>query len=423
MRVLYKPKYDNVRELLFSATSSNYWVGVEGRGGTIHRLHVSEAAFMHDFPKVAASTFETVPRDGDIIVESTANGLNEFYDWWEESQKGKTEFATHFYNWTWDAEYRDKPADMSFRKHYQSLARSYDLIVDIQERFNLTDEQFYWYYLKARRLRNLVKQEYPTTPEEAFLSANAAAFDLFRVAQIVGKPKISTFIGVDLYYKAQKGHQYIMGIDTAEGVGNDGTAIEVVDADKMREVASFYDKTIRPDQTATLAIRLAQMYNNAYIVPERNSSGLTTVLKLQELGYNNIYRDRTIDKITKKAKNQLGFRTTSTTRDVMIDDFVEKFDNGEIEINSPEVISQMKTFVRKDNGKREHEGGKHDDSLFALFLAIQGLKYYRSGKAFLDYYKREYGKKKEESSSEVAIKFLNNPDLQRSLQKGDHGFT
>ena len=414
-KAVYRVKYNNVRELLFDATLSSYFVSTEARSGTIHRLHVSEAAFVEKYGDLVASTFETVPRDGIITLESTANGLNHYYDEWEKAMLGKSEFKPFFYNWTWDEGYQETtPADDRWKGDYIDLARAYNLITDIQKQFNLTDEQFYWYFLKARRLQSLVKQEYPTNAEEAFLSNNASVFDLFKVSQIVGKPRVNQYLGFEIFYEPEPEHHYIIGIDTAEGVEGDGTGIAIIDATDLKEVAVFYDNKIRPDQTAELAIKMAKYYQGAYIVPERNSSGLTTVLKLQELGYTNVYRDRTIDKITKKRKDQMGFRTTSVSRDVLIDDFVEKFDNGEIEINSSIVISQMKTFVRKDNGKREHEEEKHDDALFALFLAVQGLKYYRGANAYLDYYKNQHGQEEKELHTEVGVK-LN--------EAGDQGFT
>ena len=136
---------------------------------------------------------------------------------------------------------------------------------------------------------------------------------------------------------------------------------------------------------------MARVYKNAFIIPERNGSGLTTVLKLQEGGYNNIYRERSVDRILKEAKEYLGWRTTKVSRDLMIDDFTEIFDEGLVTLNDSEIIGQMMTFVRKDNGRREHEDGKHDDLLFALFLTVQGLKYHRTKSAFIDFYSHEYG--------------------------------
>jgi hypothetical protein len=231
----------------------------------------------------------------------------------------------------------------------------------------------------------LIKQEYPTIPEEAFLTSSVSVFDLFTVSQLQAGNIIRTIKGTRIYKEPEVNHKYIIGIDTAEGVENDYTGLAIIDAtdvDNIEEVGHFSDNTIRPDQTADLAVHLAKVYNEAFIIPERNSSGLTTVLRIQELGYRNLFSNRSIDKKTQKPKNEYGWRTTSTNRDVMIDDFIEAFEGGTFIVKSPEAIQQMKTFVRKDNGRREHETGYHDDSLFSLFLALQGHKYHRTSRAF-----------------------------------------
>jgi len=386
VRELYEVKYDNVRELYFGKTSSRYYVDLNTRSGTVNDLHISEFAMIKDIEGLFASSLETVPKDGVITLETTANGLNRAHDVWMDAVEGKNEFTPHFYNWTWDDDYWETPPeDNTWKDDYKVLAKKCNLIEDIQNRFQISDEQYYWYYLKARRLRESVKQEYPTVPEEAFLTSSISVFDLFKVSQIQSKQPITKMKGVNIYYEPKNGHKYIVGCDTAEGIGSDRTAIEVwdfTDLDNIEEVASFQDNTIRPDQTADVLIDLGKKYNDAFLIPERNGSGLTTVLKIKEKGYQNLFVNKTVDKKTAKVKNEYGWRTTGVNRDMMIDDFVELFESDKLIINSNYLINEMKTFVRKENGKREHDEGYHDDNLFASFLALQGNKYHRSTRVF-----------------------------------------
>lgn len=386
---LYEVKYDNVRELHFGATGSRYYVDLDTRSGTVNDLHISELSKIKDLDDLFAGSLETVPKEGTITLETTANGLNQSHELWLESIAGKNEFTPHFYNWTWDEEYHAlPPVSNKWREEYKVLAKKYGLIPNIQEDFALSDAQFYWYFLKARRNKEKVKQEYPTVYQEAFLSSSASVFDLSDVTTMKPPEVVEVWKGVQIYKKEEEDHRYIIGCDTSEGVGNDGTAIEIIDITDVKDivnVASYNDTTIRPDQTADKLIALGKRYNNAFVIPERNSSGLTTVLRLQEKGYKSLFVNRTIDKKTKKSKREYGWRTTSTNRDVMIDDFIEAYEDEVLSIASMYAIQQMKTFVRKPNGKREHDDGYHDDNLFALFLAIQGIKYYRDNKyQFMD---------------------------------------
>lgn len=386
----YNIKYNNVRELYFGSDSVNegskYFVDLNMRSGTVHDLHVSELAKIKDIDDLFASTLEAVPKDGVITFETTANGLNQAHDLWKQAQEGKNEFTPHFYNWTWDDEYwQTPPDDNKWKDEYKILAKRFNLISDIQSQFQISDAQFYWYYLKSIRLGERTKQEYPTVPEEAFLASSISVFDLFKVNQIKAGNVVRTIRGVDIYEEPKVNHRYIIGCDTAEGVDGDRTAIEIwdlTDPENIVEVGSFSDASIRPDQTAELMEHLGGVFNEAFLIPERNSSGLTTVLKLQEAGYRNLFVNRQIDKRTQKTKNEYGWRTTSANRDLMIDDFIELFEGERLVINSPRMIQEMKTFVRKDNGRREHDKGYHDDSLFASFLAIQGNKFHRSARVF-----------------------------------------
>ncbi len=381
-KAAYTVKFDSVRELAFQNTNSRYFVDIELRSGTVQDLHVSEVAFRKDLQKLFSSTLETVPKDGDITLETTANGLNEFHELWLEAVEGKNEFTPHFYNWLWDAGYtQDTPVSDEWIGHYREVADKYALIRDIDTRFNLTPEQFYWYYLKAVRLKEEVKQEYPTTPEEAFLTSSRTVFDLIDIANLQAAEVISKEKGVLIFEQPIVNNKYIIGADTSEGVGRDYSTIEVVnvtDTGLAVNVASFRDNKIRPDQLAQQMAWLGRKYNNAFLIPEKNNSGLTTTIKLQNMNYPNMYQKTTVDKKTNKTQNEYGWRTMASNRDLMIDDFIEAFEEGTIEIRSPYAINEMKTFVRKDNGVREHDDGFHDDSLFALFLAVQGRKYYRS---------------------------------------------
>lgn len=380
-REAYQVKYDNVRELYFGFTSSRYYVDLDTRSGTVHDLHVSEFSMVRDIDGLFASSLETVPKNGVITLETTANGLNKAHDIWQQAVEGKNEFTPHFYNWTWDEDYWETPPeDNKWKSDYKAIAKKFNLIEDLQERFPISDEQWYWYYLKAIRLGERTKQEYPTIAEEAFLSSSISVFDLFKVNQLKAGNVLKTKRGVKIYHSAIKGHKYIIGIDTSEGSGGDNTALHIWDItnnSNLIEVASFSDDSIRPDQTADLAIVLGNEYNEAFIIPERNGSGLTTVLKLREKGYRNLFVNRMVDKKTQKRKDEYGWRTTASNRDLMIDDFIEFFENGNLEINSNVLIQQMKTFVRNNNGRREHDVGYNDDSLFSSFLAIQGIKFYR----------------------------------------------
>jgi hypothetical protein len=71
-------------------------------------LHASECAFWESLPLQMASLMQTVPdMDGtEIIIESTANGFNEFHSLWRKAEAGESEILPVFLPWSLDDGYR-----------------------------------------------------------------------------------------------------------------------------------------------------------------------------------------------------------------------------------------------------------------------------------------------------------------------------
>lgn len=91
--------------------------------------------------------------------------------------------------------------------------------------------------------------------------------------------------------------------------------------------------------------------------------------------YDNYYIEIKEDKVTKQRTKRIGWNTNNSTRDLMIDEYLILFDAGGIVIRSVVTVSEMRTFIKNEKGKREHAKGKHDDSLFAAFIATQMAKF------------------------------------------------
>jgi hypothetical protein len=105
---------------------------------------------------------------------------------------------------------------------------------------------------------------------------------------------------------------------------------------------------------------------------------LSTILFLVQVEkYPNYYVTVREDERSKKKTEKIGWTTTGQSRDLMIDEFIIAFDDEDIKVNSLVTLDQMRTFVKKDNGKREHAEGKFDDALIAGMIAYQMRKHFR----------------------------------------------
>jgi hypothetical protein len=124
----------NAETLLFN-NDSGYIVGVAtldgaGRSATAQLLHASGAAFWPDLEAQIASLFQIVPDvDGsEAIIESTANGYNDFHRLWRLAESGASEWLPIFLPWSLDSEYRKRPdEDFTITAEEVELKKLYGL--------------------------------------------------------------------------------------------------------------------------------------------------------------------------------------------------------------------------------------------------------------------------------------------------------
>lgn len=143
-----KMKYDSKYELYNETMKSRYSIGTAqksefGRSKTITNLHLSEAAFYPNMQKLLAGALQAVTPTGRVIIETTANGFNQFKTFWDDSNKPGED-------WT------------GFKALFYPASEFYDE--------NILNE-------KRRTLKDLFRQEYPETPIEAFITSGENYFD------------------------------------------------------------------------------------------------------------------------------------------------------------------------------------------------------------------------------------------------------
>lgn len=413
----FKKRFDGLN------LDNELYVALKVRGTTVQRLHISEAAYIADREELKTGAKQAVPKTGRITEESTGNGMEGFYDdimdSFDKQQKAirnntkltDYDYRVFFYPWFQNPEY-----SLDGGLPEPDLMR-YGNEEELRKKYNLKDGQLLWRRWKLDEFRTKqaadgiklnvfqrFKQEYPATLLEAFQSGGGNIFNLEVLTEMVAttpigfeqfdtlqldpelKKKIEHLIfkEVSIWHQPEPGKKYVIGVDPSDGEGSDNTCIDVweipaLPTDKIRQVGQFYGK-IRPDHGAELCKSIAETYNDAFVAPENNM--LSFVLFLSKI-YDNYFMEVKIDKKTLKRTTTLGWSTNGATRDPMIDDFIALFEDNYLEINSGVTISEMKTFVKKDNGKREHADGRHDDSLISAMIALQMRKYQpRRSRAF-----------------------------------------
>jgi len=158
------------------ANGSSITVGTSLRGGTMQKLHISEygktsARYPDKAREIKTGALNTVASGQMIFVESTAEGKSgEFYELCQAAARNEgrklspLEPKFHFYPWYGNPEYVDEPC---------VIPKELDAYLS---RFDLTEEQKAWYYKKELIMGHDMRQEYPSTPEEAFEGSTEGSF-------------------------------------------------------------------------------------------------------------------------------------------------------------------------------------------------------------------------------------------------------
>jgi hypothetical protein len=173
---------DSASELLFAHNNSSVRVATSLRSGTIHRLHVSEfgkicAKFPDKAQEVVTGSLPTVPNDGIIIIESTAEGRDgAFYTMSQRSkalhdskkQLTQRDYRFHFVPWWDDPDYVLSGTNIDLTES----DNQYFAEVEAKLGIVIRPEQRAW-YVHTRDSdfsgeSELMWQEYPSYPEEAF---------------------------------------------------------------------------------------------------------------------------------------------------------------------------------------------------------------------------------------------------------------
>ena len=367
-----------------------------GRSDTFDNLHLSELAFWEgDVTATLTGLFQAVPNlpDTMIIIESTANGYEKFHELWEQAVNGESDFVPLFVAWYELPEYSMPYSGFKLTKEEKEL----------KERYNLTNDQLEWRRWCIRNnCQNDIdqfKQEYPSSPEEAFISTGKCVFDkeaIINRLRYVPKPikqgyfvfneeqaqsNIMTDIKwvndkrgcIKIYQLPNVPHhtEYCIGGDTAGDTMGDEFSSDVIDAKTLEQVATLTMQTDE-DLYAKQMYCLGMYYKWALIGVETNYSTYPQK-KLEELGYPKFYVRETVDRFDKSVTKQFGFNTNKKTKPLAIANLVELVREHTDIFNDEKTLRQMLTFVKKDGGVQEAEDGYHDDKVMSIAIGHQAV--------------------------------------------------
>lgn len=349
-------------EMHFPNLGSRIYCDLESRGDTIHRLHISEAAFVKDTSRILA-TLEAVPIDGRVTIETTANGIgNWFHDNWVDPDQ---EYAKFFFPWYLMLEYQRETKRLRLTEDEKVLVARAKKDYGIK----LTHEQIAWRRWKLKDLKGMFFQEYPEDPHTCFLSSGSNVMDLFKVQEAIDRAiaPVTETSYLRAFKKYDSSREYVIGADTSEGASKgDWSVGTIFDARSREQIARIRGKW-RPQDFAHKLAELAFLYWKKgkpwpLLAVERNNHGHAVLLELEEhIGYHNLYRHR---------DGKLGWLTDRVTRPLMFDAVVDGVENNTVTLHDKDTLGECLTLI-DNNGKPEAAPGKHDDCVVAAAIATQ----------------------------------------------------
>lgn len=392
-------KFNNRRQLLFSKLNSSWTVDTAtedvGRSRTINFFHGSECAFWKcGIVPIQAALGQAFTRNCIQIYETTANGYNDYKTMWDSG-----EHINCFFPWWKTSEYRTKiPPIANMREDFlQNIQEKEEWVWErlrwLKNDIGLDEEQLYWYYKKYKGFidKDKIKQEYPCTPDEAFLLSGKNAFNteklLARLASIPKPLKVGYFMydydGLRLtnirWHPDRNGYirifavpdspavtKYCIGGDTA-GDGSDQFTAHVLDARTGAEVAAFDMEKGAAEYTRQMYC-LGKYYKNALIGIEANFDSYP-IMELERLGYDNQYVREAQDTYTGKKEKRFGFKTTQLTRPTAVSRLIEIVEQHPESIYDEATLRELLTIIKNEHGRVEAPEGGHDDHMMGLAIA------------------------------------------------------
>lgn len=305
------------------------------RGNSFAMIYIDECAFIPNFIEawLAIQPVISSGRRSKIIITTTPNGLNHFYDIWTAAVEGKSGFAPYTAIWNSVKErlYNDEDIfDDGWQWSRQTISGS-------------SLEQF----------RQEHMAEFQGTSGTLISGMKLAIMDW-----------IDTIPEQNYFYRfkpADPERKYVATLDCSEGRGQDYHAMHIIDITdtQWEQVAVLHSNEISHLILPDIVHKYLMEYNEAPIYIELNSTGVSVAKSLyMDLEYENVICDSMVD---------LGMKQTTKTKAVGCSALKDLIEKDKLKINHKPTIMEFRTFSQKKLSWAAEEGF-HDDLVMSLVI-------------------------------------------------------
>ena len=364
-------EFENGCRVMTSATNGDAF-----RGYSLHLMYIDECAFIKGktWKEFEDSVFPTVEaiEGSQIIISSTANGLNHFYQMVKGAKANHTGYKYNEMQW-WEVPGRDE-------KWRDSIIAGNSL-----KYFN----------------QNFGNE---------FLGSSSTLIDalVLRNLPIVETPLRNSKEGIDgirVYADPIVGHNYVMGVDAAKD-GLDYFAIQIIDVTTLpfKQVVSA-NLHMNYLDLALPIFNMAVEYNDAFVIVENNEGAGQSVVDMlwNVYEYENLYKEM--------GKSYYGYRTTTRSRKLMLTQLRALIESENLIVYDKETQEEFFHFL-ENKGKFQADEGYHDDLVMCLGIAVSFLnevKNFEDMKKYVELLqdgKKHSGKSKDEHDQQELKELL-----------------
>ena len=297
--------------------------------------HIAEAFFSSVYPTITSG------KTTKVIMVSTPHGMNHFYRYWHDAEKGNNDYVPTDVHWS-----QVPGRDAEWRR--QTIA-------------NTSEQQF--------------KIEF----ECEFLGSVDTLIAPSKLRAFVYEAPLIRKAGYDCYEQPIKDHNYVMTVDVARGVSEDYSAFVVVDITEFphKVVGKYRNNEIKPMLFPNVIWEVAKNYNDAFIMCEVNDIGdqVASILNF-DLEYDNLLMcsmrgraGQVVGQGFSGKKTQLGVKMSKTVKKVGSLNLKTLIEADKLIFKDYEIISELTTFIQKSNSFEAEEGCNDD---LAMCLVIFG---------------------------------------------------
>ena len=348
------------------------------RGGSYNIIFLDEFAFIpnHIAEQFFASVYPTISsgKNTKVIMVSTPHGMNHFYRYWHDAERGENEYVPTEVHWS-----------------------------------EVPGRDAVW---KEQTIKNTSESQFRVEFECEFLGSVDTLIAPSKLKTMVYENPTTQNAGLDVYEQPKDNHDYMITVDVARGVGFDYSAFIVVDITEFphRLVAKYRNNEIKPMLFPNIIWEVARNYNNAFILCEVNDIGDQVASILQyDLEYENLLmasmRGRAgqiVGQGFSGKKTQLGVKMSKTVKKVGSLNLKTMIEGDKVIINDYDIISELTTFISKSNSFEAEEGCNDDLAMCLVIYAWLVAQDYFKELTDQDVRKRLYEEQKNQIEQDMA---------------------